>query len=416
MSRPLACIALLVAVSTSIARAESGRRDPLFSELPVEQWLAEGERPSSDWSAEILPAEISTHQRLMLRVVIRVEGSYLDKRRGAGEFVTLVKYKDRNADIWQNHTSLDLTKLPPGIGTHQTAIAQYAFVLPGDYSLDIAVCDTATLEHSQIFRKVHAEPLKDDPLPDAWTGLPAVEFIPAVTEPPDVWYLPGIEHRLNLNLTTQRPVHVHLLVNTTPSPAASLARMRANMSAVIPALKVISQLDVRSGSLDAAFLDLTRRRVIFEQKNLHSLAWDGIREIFLNAQPGLIDFRDLAKQSNIREFFRSEVSRRLEVDGDAIPVVIILSGPASLPDREPLTPRDSDRRLFYIRFVTYPSSPPPPLVRSRRGAAPTTPTRVPVDDLEHAAEPLGATLYEATTVEEFRRILAAVFDQISRIQ
>jgi hypothetical protein len=402
-------------------RAETGLRDPEFSKLPFEQWLAEGERTGINWSAEILPAEISTHQRLMLRIVIRVDGRFLEKHRGASKFVTLVQYKDQNDRIWQHHTSLDLSKLAPGIQTHQLAIAQYAFVLPGDYSLAIAICDTATLEHNLIFRQAHAEPLKGDPLPEAWTGLPAVEFIPAITEPPDVWYLPGIEGGLNLSVATRRRVHIQLLVNTTPSAADSLAAMWANMSAVIPALKVLSQIDIRNGSLDVAFLDLTQRRVVFEQKNAGSLVWAGVRDILLGARPGLVDVRDLEGQGKMQEFFRDEVGRRLAgrpqpgSDGES-QIVIILSGPAFLKDQEPLSlldgPPDADRRLFYVRFVNYPAMTPGR--KGRRGAATLVTQSVPVDDLERALEPLHARLYDATSVEEFRRILADVLDRISQ--
>ena len=159
-----------------------------------------------------------------------------------GEFVTLVQYTDGNKAVWQNHTSLNLETLAPGIETYQIAIAQYAFVVPGDYSLAIAVCDTATLEHSLIFRQAHADPLKPDPLPEAWAGLPADEFLPPITQPPDVWFLPGIEHRLNLGINTRRNIHLQLLVNTTASDAGSLSAMQTNMSLMIPALKLLSQI------------------------------------------------------------------------------------------------------------------------------------------------------------------------------
>jgi hypothetical protein len=387
-----ACAALL---SGSEA---TGKRDPEFSKLPFSEWVAQGERNGlAGWSVEILPAELSTHQRLMLRIVIRVEGRVLEKHRAASRFVTMVQYTDRDGVLWQHHTSLDLATLPAGNQARQLAIAQYAFVLRGDYALAIAVCDAATLEHSLVFREVHVEGLKNDPLPGASIALPAVEFIPAVTEPPDVWYLPGIEHRLNLSLETRRPVDIQVLVNTTPStrPGGSIGAMRGNMTAVIPAMKVLSQIDVRNGRIDVAFLDLVRRRVSFGQD------WDGVRKILLDATPGLIDVRDLGGQAKMRQFFREEVIRRLVAGGSAIPVVIVLSGPAFLQDQEPLglvDARDPDGRLFYIRFGK--SSTAQPLA---------------IDDLERAVDGLNAQVYEATSEEEFRGILADVLARISRL-
>ena len=362
------------------------------------------------WSADILPAEISTHQRLMLRVVIRLRGRELERRRGAGEFLTaqmVHRYKEDSAGrIWQHHTSTDLTNLPPDIGTRQLAIAEYAFVLPGDYSLVIAVCDTSTLEHGLIFRQVRAAPLKTDPLPEAWTGLPLVDFLPPITEPPDVWYLPGVGGRLNLPLATRRPVHVHLLVNITPSwqSAGSIAALRRNMDALIPTLKVLSQIDVRNGSIETALLDLTHLRVVFEQNSGDSLDWEGMRRIFLDARPGIVDAHTLASRRKMGAFFQSEVIRRLFPGGTgsadtASQIVIVLSGPTFLEEQDPnglaSLPDNTGQRVFYIRYHGLPAPPP--------------------DDLQRAVEPFHGRLYDAASVERVREILASILDEISKL-
>jgi hypothetical protein len=424
----VASLSLFAGGLVSPASGETGRLDPEFSKLPFAQWLSEGERISDiSWSADILPAVISSHQRLMLRIVIRVAGSSLQRRRGAGEFVTLVQYTDSNKVTWQNHTSLDLATLAAGIETYQIAIAQYAFVLPGDYSLAIAVCDTATLEHSVIFRRAHADPLKPDPLPEAWAGLPAVEFIPQITQPPDVWYLPGIEHRLSLGADTRRKVHVQLVVNTTASDAGSLSAMQTNMSLMIPALKVLSQIDLRNGSIDVAFLDLTQRRVSFEQHDVHDPDWEKMRKLLLDVRPGLVDVRDLKSRAKMQEFFRDEVRRRLVAADSQSPdpqsreapvqIVIALSGPAFLREQEALgpvePPGNTDGRLFYVRFQA--KVVPPPGPPKRRGGAPLSPAALPVDDLERALEPFDAQVYEATSAARFREILAEVLTQISKL-
>ena len=417
------CVSMLSGGLVSRAFGETGRLDPEFSKLPFAQWLSEGERASDiSWSADILPAVISSHQRLMLRIVIRVAGSSLAKRRGTGEFMTLVQYTDGNKAVWQNHTSLHLTTLSPGIETYQIAIAQYAFVLPGDYSLAIAVCDTATLEHSVIFREAHADPLKPDPLPEAWAGLPAVEFLPPITQPPDVWYLPGIEHRLNLGVNTRRNVRIQLLVNTTASDAGSVSAMQTNMSLMIPALKVLSQMQVQNGSVDIAFLDLTQRRVNFEQHDVREPDWGRMRKLLLDVRPGLVDIRDLKARTKMQDYFREEVGRRLLAadtpGGEApVPIVIALSGPAFLHEQEapgpPETPGNTDGRLFYVRFQA--KVLPVPSPRKHRGGPPQAPPTLPMDDLQRAVEPFHAQLYEATSAARFREILAEVLTQISKL-
>jgi hypothetical protein len=197
--------------------------------------------------------------------------------------------------------------------------------------------------------------------------------------------------------------------------------MRRNMSVAIPALKILSQIEIPGSSVDAALLDLTRRRVPFEQKELGLLDWSGMRKYFVDLQPGLIDVSALQGHWKMRKFFWEEIKRRLEPKGEAIPVVIVLSGPAFFEDQEALedvkVDPDSGRRLFYVRYrapATHAQR-----VRVRPGMRPPVPASaldvLPVDDLERTVEPLGARIFDATSAEQFRRVLAAILEQISRI-
>jgi hypothetical protein len=420
---------LLASATVVITPAATGNLDPTFAKLPFNQWLSQGKLSQIHWSVDILPPELSTHQRLILRVAIRLDGRELERRRGAGDFMALLQFEDSDGRIWQNHTALTLADLQPAMQSRDVTFVQYAFVLPGDYSLSVAICDTATLEHSITLRKVHVAPLKTEPLPDSWTSLPRVEFIPGVTDPPDVWYLPEIRNRLRLPVATRRPVHIQILVNTTPSQRASgsLTALRSNMSVLIPALKVLSQIDLANGSIDAALLDLTHRRVTFEQKNVERLNWDGMRKFFVDTKPGVIDVRALEGQWRMRRFFWDEISRRIGIrekpgNEGARNVVIVLSGPAFFDDQEPVEPLalpdDPDRRVFYIRYRTIPVRSQHPRIRTgAHGPSVALPAvfPMPVDDLEHTVEPLNARLFDATSSEQFRRILAAVIDQLSRM-
>jgi len=382
---------------------------------------AQGKQAPIRWSVEIPPAELSTHQRLILRVAIHIDDRELEKR-GPGDLTALLQYQDSDGRVWQKHTALKREDMQPGAQTHDLRLTEYAFVLPGDYTLSIALCDSATLENSVTLRKVHVAPLKTDPLPESWAGLPRVEFIPGVTEPPDVWYLPENGNRLRLPVATRRPLHVQILVNTTPTQRASgsVTALRSNMSVLIPALKVLSQMDLASGSIDAALLDLTHRRVTFEQRHVQALDWDTMRKFFVDTKPGIIDVRALEGEWKMRRFFWDEVSRRLHENDGGRNVVIVLSGPAFLDDQEPVepmeSPNDPDRRLYYIRYRTIPARTQRPRLRpGARGPLLTPPPTypMPVDDLEHTVEPLNARLFDATSSEQFRRILAAVIDQLS---
>ena len=418
---------LLLALLAPVVSAEIGLRDPEFSRVPFEQWLTAGKQSRIHWSVEVVPAELSTHQRLIERVILRMDGRELEKRHGAGRFLALAQFEDSEGRLWQNHQIIDVSSVAASadsrsLRSQEIAVAFYALMLPGDYELSVALCDPSTLEHSFTRRRVHIGALKTDPLPAAWSGLPQVEFISGSMEPPDVWFLPGVRSRLRMPLATERRVHLEVLVNTTPSERAlgSLTALRRNMSVLIPALKVLSQLDLRNGSLDVALLDLIHRRVTFEQKAVHELNWEAMRRIFAEINPGVVDVRTLAGQWKMRRFFSDEVNRRLSADEDAARIVVILSGPAFLDDQEPVEPvchGKGEQRLFYIRYRTPP--PRPARLRPHPGVRPASPIPaifpMPVDDLQRTVEPLNARLFDATSAEQFRRILAAVIDQIGKL-
>jgi hypothetical protein len=255
--------------------------------------------------------------------------------------------------------------------------------------------------------------------------LPPVEFIPANADIPDSWFLPSITSRLRISVPTERPVHVDVLVNVTPSERASdtLGEFRRNMSAVIPALKVVSQLDLPNGSIDISFLDLTRRKV----QGPGALEWEALKGVLAQANPGTVDIRALDGRWKMRTFLLDQVAlvdqagRSGAAGRSMARALIVLSGPAFLEDQEALPklelPPDPARRVFYIRCRLIPRSVLEPRPRPRPGVRPTIPRppnfRLPLDDLEQPFDGSGARIFDVITPEQFRRVLAAVIRQIS---
>ena len=412
------------------ATADSGYHDPEFSRFPFANWLTAPNKQQIHWSVFISPAELSAHQRMILRVTARVDGRELEKRRSAGQFEALIEYADSTGHVWQNHTTIDPKRMHAAMQSSYLDIHFYAFVLPGDYTVSLGVCDPQTFEHSVAIRKVRVNPLKDDPMPNLWAGLPAVDLVPSNSEPPDIWYLPELETRLHLPVETKRPLHVQLLLNTTPSQkaAGSVAAVRDNMSVLIPAMKILSQMQLTNGTIDAAVLDLTHRKVAFDQSNAPVLDWAGIRRFFLDAHPGIVDVHTLEGQRRMLPYFSEEVRKRLAPDT----VVIVLSGPAFYEDQEAVDgaqrPVSRDRQLFYVRYrtVSIPRRYPPAFQGpARSGRLPARAMAFPVpdsmippmkeDDLEKIAESMNARVFDAASALQFRRILAAMLEQISRM-
>jgi len=393
---------LLVFLALVAADAQTGKPDPFFTQVPFDQWRG-GKQSLTHWSADLVPPELSAFQRIAAGVKIHVDGPELPKHHA----VILAEFEDADGNVWQTHAQL-------GRGPEYV---QSAFVLPGDYSVSIALYDPVTRQHGFTQKKLRVAPLKAEPLPGAWEGLPRVEFFSAERDSPDAWYLPSIGNRLRLPLQTQHRVHIDVLVNTTPSESVSdaLGELRRDMSAVIPAMKTLSQIDLTNGSMDFALLDLTR------QRSIRAANWDDIKGFFAETNPGVIDVHALDSRWKMRRFFADQLTG--ETAREQAHAVIVLSGPAFFPDWEPATkidlPSDPLHRVFYIRCRLIPHSVLQPRPRPRPGVRPRPIIpgffRLPLDDLEKPLESSGAMLFDVITPEQFRRVLAAVMGQISRM-
>lgn len=410
------CESVLLFVLFSVAAAgqgfaQGGSPDPVFATVPFDRWLAGGEQAQIRWTVGVSAGALFDHQRLRAEATIQVDGKELVKRRGEGQLLMLVQFNDSEGRAYQAHGTLDLQNVTEAAGAQYFVYTQDVLVLPGEYRISLALVDTATGEHSFARRMLRVAPLKNDPLPGAWRDLPPLEFLPAV-DPPDKWFLPSLTGRLHLPLETRRPVRIELLVNLTPSEEQASASRRLqnpNLGVLISALKVISQVEVRNGSLDVAVLDLTRRRVSFEQNNVRDLDWPQLKASLKEADSNLIDVRSLENRKQNAEFFAAEVSRRIEAaagplgqqSGEPLRIFIVLSGPMVFAYGEhpqPIHPANNPNcRVFHIRYHSLPMLRvlPPLPTRSpsgRRGGVSASRTMSGVQADSQHAQTAGATL------------------------
>jgi hypothetical protein len=436
-------IAVLVAAVGTLCAAETTApaRTPRFTDYPFEQWAAAPERSAIKWEVHLLPPQLSVHQRLVERIQTIVPGSELEKRRGRGELVLLVRFEDSDGRHWRAGSRLDLVKVQEGVKSDELTFTISAFIRPGEYKVLVALIDSKTMEHSFTRRTLHVAPLKNDPLPDAWAGLPSVEVLPVV-DTPDAWSLPEVKGMLRLpagSKTANTAPQVELLVNMTPSERSpnSAGSLRRNMSVVIPALKVLSSLNAENRPASAAVMDLTRQRIGLEAPNAGTLDWSALGKLMTASNPSVIDAKSLAVQSSMRDYFVREVVRRA---GDSGPPrwIIVLSGPLtfSRQDETPLPqiPPDPNRHIVCLRFLSaFRGAPmgagatdvqigPPERVR---GPTPGLGTVLPMppgrgrgemlfpDDIEHVLKPMGAQIIVVETPEAFRKTIAALIAEIA---
>jgi len=422
----LVALAPLCAFAGS-AWAQSGSPDPVFADIPLHDWLRGGERSALRWSEHIAPARLGSQQRLLLQMTIQLDGEEIADRPGKGRLLMLVQITDPHGGVWQDHGIPDFRKVEEGVRSEYLAWTWSAFVLPGDYRVALAVVDTQNHDHGAREEAVHVAALRNDPLPDAWRGLPDVEFL-APDEPPAFWYQPEIRDSLHLPLATRRPVHVDVLVNLTPSErtSGSLGAQNNNLRLLLPALKVLSQMDLPNGSMNVSLLDLTRQKVTL-QHDLHNLDWPALRDALGAQETGTIDVASLGERSRSADFFVSEVRRRIAANEGEAHALVILSSAVEFEKGEDLKPIDaapsSDLRVFYLRYPAF-------LQREDRRVRPMYgryghrgglpigpgyPNREVIDQLAPTVKPLAPRVHDIESPEQFRKTLAGIMDEISRM-
>jgi hypothetical protein len=425
----LACI--------SSARAQGGGApDPVFSVVPFERWLAEGEPTSLRWSVRVGAAALNNHQRLQTRVEIQVDGNELVSRKGHGELGVMVQFEDSAKRLYQTHGAIDLQEVKDDTGKSNIQYLQDAFVLPGDYRVSVVIFDAKTRDHWAEQKTLHVNPLRNDPLPGAWKDLPAVELLRAM-EPPDSWYIPYISSRLQVPVAARRPVRVEVLMNASPSgPSRGLNTGTANnrnLANLVPALKVFSQLEVAGGSLHVTLLDISNRRIIFEQDAVRQLDWTRLSESLTQADPNKIDVRSLEHREQNAPYFLKQVRERLAPSSAAagaaaepVRVLIVLAAPMTLDSGEKIRVPESEAKqqgpLYFVRYHLPPERTPlgfEPLSRmGRRGyGGMQQPAAQPeaFDSLQPLLKPLQPRVYDVFSPDQFRKALSSLLDEIARL-
>jgi len=427
---------LLALLNVAVVFPQSGSQDPVFATVPFDRWLAEREHALIPWKTSVFTSGLSSHQRLLTTVIIYVDGRQLGKRPQQGQLLMLLQFNDSQGRVYRGHGTFELKELDGAASQVDVFYTFRAFVAPGEYRIAIGLFHTETQESSFTRRLLRVAPLKNDPLPEAWRDLPPVEVL-SPDGPPDEWFRPSVIGRLHLPLETRRPVHIDLLMNLPPELASGWY-YQASMGVLLPALKVISQVEVRNGSLDVALLDLARRCVVFEQANERDLDWPQLKSALTGSNRNVIDVHALENCSQNAEFFLSQIRGRLDtaISGqrqraaEPLRALIVLSAPMELArgtDLHPVQPDDfRGWSVYYIRYHSLlaasllerlfaPMSPARPVPRV--GGRPMPPARglpaEPIDSLENLLKPLHPRLFDVANPEQFRKALARLLAEIS---
>ncbi len=364
MGRRLLLLALCASLwgSTSAATAPPLADAPMDVNATFAQLMAGAERKEIPWKTDVSKPFLGDLQRLEVWVSVHVPMKTL-ARRGPKHSLLVIAGLGDAAGKWLPQAG---TYLRQEVDLNAQKAESVSFilgaqVLPGSYTLGLVLCDEVTRLCSSRRRPFRVSPLKRDPLPEMWRELPAAQFYPP-EKGLDLIYNPRLRGRPQLPVQTHRPLRVDVLINLFGSERRP-GRFGVALYQLVPALRILTEMQLANGSLHLTAVDAERRRILFQQEDVKELKWPELREALEKVSPDTIDLEALAGRKQNAAYFREVLAERLkagELPGSnprPQRVVIVLAGETYYPrgaDRRPLAPpANCDCLIYYVRFESF---------------------------------------------------------------
>jgi len=363
--------------------------------------LNAGEHAEIPWNFTLREAYLRIDQRLEVSYTARISAKELSRSGKDHEFFFINRISSPDGE-WLNQPHV----VKQGLGNQlpNNAVVEFlqrAVVQPGDYIFWVVLYDRLTGKHNLAKRHVKVRELRSDPLPDLYQRMPLVEFPEANEFNDSVGF---VTSQLNLPVHNKKPLQVELLSMLSP-PEQWTGRsrvMRAHNDSTLGALAALSQMGVTAGSLSITGLDLVRRQVIFEQKDVHGVNWISLMEAMKKSQSPDISAEALQGAKNNGAFFRETLNDHLVGDaptGDATRVIIVVTSSRLFESGSDLRPiqveGDCNCRLYYLRF------------------------RLNVNDvfdqLERFMKPLHPRVFNLITARDLRKAIAEIVDELGKL-
>jgi hypothetical protein len=438
LSATIGLVALLVC-PTFFAQNQSPQPDG--ENAFFKDWLDGKNASQIPWTVVVKSQGLSDYQRIQASVAVYV---FLDKKDisdGAGKLLSVVRFTNAQGRSFEANESRDL-KVPTVNQSAEIVLNFSAYLLPGDYKVAVVVYSAASQKHSVSHQTLHIAPIANDPLPAAWTDLPAVEFFP--THVP----LGLVSDGLQLPLLTKRSVRLDVLANATPSYAfkPDAAIYRRNLEVLFPELDVLSQITLKNGSLNVAALELDNHKITFEQDGLGKLDALALWRALMAHSANVVDAGTLTGQTQNARFFVSQVIERASAPttapANSTRVIVVLSNEMAFPKGEDLSPiapaGDCECQIFYIRTHVLLDPQTMEAMRNLPQVGPTGPdtglpdtgpsaparlprlrdksTRIPnTDELEKTLAPLHPRVFDVKSPTDFRKAVAEILREIGRL-
>ncbi len=389
---------LLFFITNAIAQDESGLD---LKSVPIAEWLNAGDAEQVPWTVTVRPARLRMDQRVELFYSVRIKAKELNRAGKDHELFLISRVSSLDGE-WLNETEIMHHSFDEELPKNVEIVFSARFsAQPGEYLLWIVLYDRKTGNHSLEKRRIKVPEFKNDPLPDLYRRMPLVEFPEVSDEDRSTAYA---RNELWLPVTNRQPIRVELISMLSPPEhwAGRGRAIRVHNDNTVGALVALSQMDIREGSLSITGLDLTRRRISFEQRDLEHVDWPSLLDALKEAQSPAIPAEALQGSRSNGAFFRDFLNQQLTSDNsevDPLRVIIVVSSPLLFERGSDLNPiqleGDCRCRIYHLRF------------------------RLNINDvfdqLEKLMKPLRPRTFNVTSPSDLRKALAEITQELSEL-
>ena len=218
-----------------------------------------------------------------------------------------------------------------------------------------------------------------------------------------------IQGRLQWASGVHQPARIGVILNVAPHRSNS-----TDLAALLPTVKAISQTGSSAISEHVELLDLSRRRVAFDQKETPEIDWPRLKESLGESNTASIDVHSLSERQHNAQFFVSQVRGVLR-DSQQPCVLVVLTPPVAFESGEDLNPISVEAlpacRVVYVRYhaLVERARPADPMFGGRHGGhmgrGPVygnSPPQI-VDQLEATLKPLNPKVLDVDTPEQMTK-------------